>query len=94
MLMVPLETAFGWSRTQISLAVSVNVLLYGFTAPFAAALMERFGIRRVVMAALREMRTDRTATELLVATDDGRALYATLGWTVISPFVTAEIPPA
>ena len=51
-LMVPLETAFGWSRTQISLAVSVNVLLYGFTAPFAAALMERFGIRRVVMAAL------------------------------------------
>ena len=54
----------------------------------------RRGLGRVVMAALREMRTDRTATELLVATDDGRALYATLGWTVISPFVTAEIPPA
>ncbi len=54
----------------------------------------RRGLGRVVMAALREMRTDSIATELLVATDDGRALYATLGWTVISPFVTAEIPSA
>jgi MFS family permease len=51
-LIVPLEAAFGWSRAQISLAISVNVLLFGFTAPFAAALMEHFGIRRVVMAAL------------------------------------------
>ena len=54
----------------------------------------RRGLGRVVMVALRETRTDRSATELLVATDDGRALYATLGWTVISPFATAEIPSA
>ena len=51
-LIVPLEDAFGWSRDQISLAISINVLLFGLTAPFAAALMERFGIRRVVMVAL------------------------------------------
>ena len=51
-LIVPLEEAFGWGRDQISLAVSVNVLLFGLTAPFAAALMERFGIRKVVMTAL------------------------------------------
>ena len=51
-LIVPLEDAFGWSRDQISLAISVNVLLYGLISPFAAALMERFGIRRVVMVAL------------------------------------------
>jgi sugar phosphate permease len=51
-LIVPLEDAFGWSRADISLAVSVNVLLYGLTAPFAAALMDRFGIRRVAMIAL------------------------------------------
>ena len=50
-LLIPLQDAFGWSRAQISLAVSVNVLLFGLTAPFAAALMERFGIRRVVMTA-------------------------------------------
>jgi MFS family permease len=51
-LVIPLEDAFGWGRDQISLAISVNVLLYGLTAPFAAALMERFGIRKTVMAAL------------------------------------------
>ena len=50
-LIIPLQDAFGWSRADISLAVSVNVLLFGLTAPFAAALMERFGIRRVVMCA-------------------------------------------
>jgi MFS family permease len=51
-LIIPLEQAFGWSRESISLAISINVLLFGLTAPFAAALMERFGIRRVVMSAL------------------------------------------
>lgn len=61
-LIVPLEAAFGWSRAQISLAVSVNVLLYGFTTPFAAALMERFGIRRVVMTALTVIGSGAAAT--------------------------------
>lgn len=51
-LIVPLEDAFGWSRDQISLAISVNILLYGLTAPFAAALMEKFTVRKVVMSAL------------------------------------------
>ena len=51
-LILPLEEDFGWRRDVISLAVAINVLLYGFTAPFAAALMERFTVRKVVMAAL------------------------------------------
>lgn len=51
-MVVPFETEFQWSRSAISLAVSVNLVLYGVTAPFAAALMERFGIRQVVVAAL------------------------------------------
>ena len=51
-LVVPLEDAFGWSRDQISLAIAVNVLLFGLVAPFAAALMERFGVRKVVLTAL------------------------------------------
>ncbi|WP_338703655.1 MFS transporter [Streptomyces sp. Q6] len=45
-------TGFGWSRGTIGLAVSVNLALYGLMAPFAAALMDRFGIRRVVAVAL------------------------------------------
>lgn len=56
-LIVPLEEAFGWGRDQISLAIAINVLLYGLTAPFAAALMERFTVRKVVMAALTTVST-------------------------------------
>ncbi|MDT4987440.1 MAG: hypothetical protein QOI74_1534, partial [Micromonosporaceae bacterium] len=48
----PLHDEFGWSLGVISAAVSVNLLLFGLTAPFAAALMERFGMRRVVACAL------------------------------------------
>jgi predicted MFS family arabinose efflux permease len=51
-LIIPLEEAFGWGREQVSLAIAINVLVYGLVAPFAAALMERFGIRRVVLSAL------------------------------------------
>src|SRR5258707_1521357 len=51
-LIVPLEREFGWSRAIISSAVSVNLVLYGLVGPFSAALMERFGIRRTVIASL------------------------------------------
>ena len=51
-LIVPLEEAFGWSRATISSAISINLLLYGLMGPFAAALMDRFGIRRVVLVSL------------------------------------------
>ncbi|WP_375432060.1 MFS transporter [uncultured Friedmanniella sp.] len=51
-LMVPLHDELGWSTTTLSAAVSVNLVLYGLTAPFAAALMDRFGVRRVVSVAL------------------------------------------
>jgi len=61
-LIVPLEDAFGWNREQISLAISVNVLLFGLTAPFAAALMERFTVRKVVMGALTTVSTGALLT--------------------------------
>ncbi|MFF3552631.1 MFS transporter [Streptomyces tsukubensis] len=52
LLFDPLHDEFGWSRGTVGFAVSVNLALYGLTAPFAAALMDRFGIRRVVASAL------------------------------------------
>ena len=61
-LIVPLEDAFGWSRSQIALAVSINVLLFGLVAPFAAALMERFTVRKVVMSALALVSLSATST--------------------------------
>jgi MFS family permease len=51
-LLEPLEHEFGWSRATTSGAVSLNLVIYGLTAPFAAALMERLGVRRVVALAL------------------------------------------
>jgi MFS family permease len=66
-LIVPLEEAFGWGRDQISLAISVNVLLYGLTAPFAAALMERFTVRKVVMGALTTVSTGAFLTTFVQA---------------------------
>ena len=51
-LIVPLEEEFHWSRATISFAVGVNLLLYGAIGPFAAALMDRFGVRRVMTLAV------------------------------------------
>ena len=54
-MMVPLEHQFGWSRATISLAISVNIALFGLTGPFAAASMQRFGVRPTLMTALAVM---------------------------------------
>jgi sugar phosphate permease len=52
LFMVPLESEFGWSRAVISLAVAVNIALFGLIGPFAASLMDRWGLRRMVIGAL------------------------------------------
>ena len=51
-LIVPLEHAFGWGRDQITLAVSIGLFLFGMMGPFAAAAMQRFGVRRTMIVAL------------------------------------------
>ena len=54
-LFVPLAHEFGWSHALIGGAVSVNLIVYGLGAPFAAALVERYGVRRVVVVALMQV---------------------------------------
>nr|WP_269329715.1 MFS transporter [Kineosporia babensis] len=71
-LMVPLHEEFGWSTSVMSLAVSINLVLYGLTAPFAAALMDRFGIRQVVACALT-----------LVALGAGGSVVMTASWQLL-----------
>ena len=51
-LIVPLQDDFGWSRATLGFAVSINIFLYGLGGPFAAGLVERFGVRRVTIGAL------------------------------------------
>lgn len=71
-MVVPFEMEYGWSRSAISIAVSVNLVLYGVTAPFAAALMERFGIRQVVVVALA-----------LISLGSGLTLFMTASWQLV-----------
>ena len=44
-LIVPLEQEFGWSDAQISSALALRIMLFGLFGPFAAAFMNRFGVR-------------------------------------------------
>ncbi len=49
---VPLQKEFGWTTAQISSALSIRFILFGLMAPFAAALMNRYGLRNVALSAL------------------------------------------
>jgi MFS family permease len=71
-MLQPLHDEFGWSLGTISAAVSINLLLYGLTAPFAAALMEKFGMRRVVAGAL-----------VLVSAGSGLTVFMEQSWQLI-----------
>ena len=64
-LMVPLEAEFGWTRATISLAISVNLVLYGLMGPFAAALMERLGVRRTMLSRCSLLAVGVGATTLM-----------------------------
>jgi predicted MFS family arabinose efflux permease len=66
-MMLPLEQQFGWSRATISLAISINLALYGLTGPFAAAAMQRFGVRPTVLAALGTLATGVALSSLMTA---------------------------
>src|ERR1700692_1657942 len=49
---VPLQHEFGWSTAEISSALSVRFIFFGLMAPFAAALLNLYGLRNVTLAAL------------------------------------------
>jgi MFS family permease len=71
-LMVPWGQAFGWSRGVISFAAATGIFLFGMTGPFAAAAMQRFGVRRTVMAAM-----------VLMSASTGASLLMTRPWQLI-----------
>ena len=66
-LIVPLQEEFGWSRATISLGISIGLLIYGLMAPFSAALMDRFGVRRVMLVALATIATGASLTTVMTA---------------------------
>ncbi|MBV9903187.1 MAG: MFS transporter [Alphaproteobacteria bacterium] len=85
-LMVPWGQAFGWSRGTISFAAATGIFLFGLTGPFAAAAMQRFGVRRTMIAALILM-SGSTALSLLMTS----AWQLVLLWGVLSGIGTGCI---
>jgi MFS family permease len=71
-MMNPLHHEFGWSHGVVGLAMSVNMTLFGLTAPFAAALMDRFGVRPVLSAAL-----------VLIAAGSALSVTMTASWQLV-----------
>jgi sugar phosphate permease len=56
-LMVPLESEFGWNRAAISAAIALNIALFGLIGPFAASVMQRWGMRRIILLAIALLAT-------------------------------------
>ena len=77
-LIVPLEQEFGWTRSTISLAISLNIFLYGLMGPFAGGLMQRLGIRRTTLGALTLL-----ATGVALATQVTRPWQLVLVWGLL-----------
>ena len=78
-LIVPLEQAFGWPRDVISLSAAIGIFLYGLVGPFAAALMQRFGIRTVLVGALALMSASTAASAFMTS-----PLHLILTWGVFT----------
>ncbi len=68
-LIRPLQREFGWSEADISGALAVRILLFGLMGPFSAALIDRLGLKRVILSALA-----------LIASGLLGALYMTQLW--------------
>ncbi|WP_213881366.1 MFS transporter [Pseudomonas sp. dw_358] len=71
-LIAPLRREFGWNTEQISSALAIRFALYGLIGPFAAAFMNYFGVRRVMLAALA-----------LVASGLSVSLFMTQFWQLV-----------
>ena len=85
-LLVPLEKDLGWSRAAISGAISVGIALYGLMGPFAAAIMQSFGIRRTIIAALLLMAISVTCTTFVQS-----PWQMVLSWGILNGIATGTV---
>ncbi|MDX2137063.1 MAG: MFS transporter [Chloroflexota bacterium] len=51
-VIVPLETEFGWTRASLSFGVAISLFAFGFGGLIAGTLVDRFGARRVMLGGL------------------------------------------
>ncbi|MDR9855111.1 MFS transporter [Paenibacillus sp. VCA1] len=64
-LLVPFQNEFGWSRGSISSVISIGIFLYGLVGPFSAALLLKFGFRKVIVASLAVLGLSLAVTPLI-----------------------------
>jgi len=83
LFMLPFQNEFGWSRGSISGVVSIGILLYGLAGPFSAALLLRFGIKRVVGLSLAALAASLALTPFIT-----RLWQFELLWGVLSGLST------
>src|SRR3984957_13284481 len=77
-LILPLTKEFGWNTAEISSALAIRLVLFGLMAPFAAALIERYGVRRIVIIAIAMI-----VTVLLLALVMTKAWHLVVLWGII-----------
>jgi MFS family permease len=85
-LIVPLQNEFGWSRATIGVAAAINLVLYGFGGPFSAAMVERFGLRRITIGALLCVSAGSSLTVLMTA-----PWQLDILWGVVNGFATGAV---
>jgi sugar phosphate permease len=77
-LILPLTQEFGWDTAQISSALAIRLLLFGLMAPFAAALIARYGVRRTVTLAITLI-----VSGLIGALFMDRVWHLVLAWGIV-----------
>jgi MFS family permease len=87
-LILPLELHFGWDRATVSFAAAVGIFLYGLVGPFAAAMMQSFGIRRVLLGGLLLMSAATLASLWMT-----QAWHYVLLWGVLSGIGSGAVAP-
>jgi MFS family permease len=78
-LLVPLEQDLGWSKTTISVAVSIGLVLFGLGGPFSGYLMDRYGPRRITLFGLLLMSLSMVGSALMT-----QVWQLNLIWGVVS----------
>src|SRR5690554_6667349 len=92
--LTPFEEHFGWNRSMISLAFGLCLFVYGFSGPFIAAIVERFGLKKMMLFSMAILITGiiliflmRDAWQIIIIWGIIIGLGASLFLTTLNPYI-------
>lgn len=92
--LTPFEQEFGWDRQVISLAFGISLFFYGFAGPFMAALLQKFGLKKMMLASMGTLLIGllliflmNQSWQLIIIWGVIIGLGSSLFLTVLSPYV-------